>query len=290
MMPDFSKLPRRTVYTALAVVTVLGYLAIKDYTLHSNLRSSTRITQNLREEVEGLRRQNDSYKQRELSEHSQLDSLSAELNTLKQDKSAASTRQQELEKMVAGAEATLDAQNSKIAQLESQLKQAEQRVQRQQKASSNLEQQTRSAKANPGMTSAYVKLVENEWMSAVAKTDELRGELSRTLSELSGHNQERSKLRNETATMHYNLAVILTEQQNYPAAILEYRKVLEIRPNDADAHYNLGVLYDDYLKNHEKALEHYRQYVKSSPDSPEAQKVRRWIQDREIDTKLNFKL
>jgi tetratricopeptide (TPR) repeat protein len=140
------------------------------------------------------------------------------------------------------------------------------------------------------MSAEYVKIVENEWLAATAKTEELKKDLDRTLSELSGQNGEREKLRAETATMHYNLAVILTDQQNYPAAIREYEKVLETRPNDADAHYNLAILYDDAMKNNEKAIEHYRQYIRIAPDAPEAQRVRQWMKDKEFDNTFKFKI
>lgn len=289
-MPDFSKWPRRGLFAGLAAVVLVAVLAVQNASLNANLKSTTRITQSLRDELDGLREENKTYKEREVLEQSHIETMSAELNSLKQDKSLSSGRQEELKKMVADAEKTLEAQNRKIADLESRLKDAEERIRRQKKASANLEQQTRSAKANPGMTQEYVKLVENEWMSAVAKTQELNKDLDRTLSELSSQNQERSKLRNDTATMHYNLAVILTDQQNFPAAITEYEKVLEIRPNDADAHYNLAVIYDDYLKNNDRALEHYREYVKVSPDAPEAQKVRQWIKDKEFDNTMKFRL
>lgn len=289
-MPDISKLPRKLVYGGVAAAVALTAFALQDLRLRSNLKSTTRITQNLRQELDGLRKENETYKMSELSDKTSIDKLSEQLNTLAQDRSLTVSSQTELKKKVTDAESTLQAQNSKIAQLEGKLKEAETKISRQKKASANLEQQTKSAKANPGMTSEYVKLVENEWLTAVAKTEELNKDLNRTLSELSGQNQERSKLRSDTATMHYNLAVILTEQQNFPAAIVEYQKVLEIRPNDADAHYNLGVIYDDYLQDNERALEHYRQYVKTAPDAPEAQKVRQWIKDKEYDNTFKFKI
>ena len=163
-------------------------------------------------------------------------------------------------------------------------------MEKQKRESQSLEERTRSVKSNPGTTPEYVKMVENEWLSAMAKTDELNKDLNRTLSELSGQNQERSRLRNETATMHYNIAVILTEQQNFPAAIVEYQKVLELRPEDADAHYNLAVIYDDYMKDSEKALEHYRRYIKAAPKAPEAQKVRQWILEKEYDLAQRMKI
>ena len=289
-MPEISKKPNKFVYAGAAAAVVAALFVVQDMRLRSNLKSTTRITQNLRQELETLRKENETYKMSELSDKTSIDKLSEQLNTLAQDKSLTVSSQAQLKKKVADAENTLQAQNSKIAQLEAKLKEAETKISRQKKASANLEQQTRSAKANPGMTSEYVKLVENEWLSAVAKTEELNKDLSRTLSELSGQNQERSKLRSDTATMHYNLAVILTEQQNFPAAIVEYQKVLEIRPDDADAHYNLAVIYDDYLKDNEKALEHYRRYIKAAPETPEAQRVREWIKQKEFDTTFKFKI
>jgi tetratricopeptide (TPR) repeat protein len=83
--------------------------------------------------------------------------------------------------------------------------------------------------------------------------------------------------------MHYNLAVILTEKGEYAAAIREYEKVIESRPEDADAHYNLGILYDDHLKDSINALEHYRQYIRLAPASTEAPRVREWIHQKEFD-------
>ena len=49
------------------------------------------------------------------------------------------------------------------------------------------------------------------------------------------------------------------------AAIKEYERVLELRPNDPETHYNLGVLYDDYIKDREKALYHYQKYLAINP-------------------------
>ncbi len=289
-MPEISKKPSKLTYVGVAAAVALTAFALQDLRLRSNLKSTTRITQDLRQEVEVLRKENDTFKMGELSDKTSINKLSEQLNTLAQDKSLTVSSQTELKKKVIDAESTLQAQNAKIAQLEGKLKEAETKISRQKKASTNLEQQTKSAKANPGMTTEYVKLVENEWLVAVAKTDELNKDLRRTLSELSGQNQERSKLRSDTATMHYNLAVILTEQQNFPAAIVEYQKVLEIRPDDADSHYNLAVIYDDYLNDNEKALGHYRQYIKASPDTPEANRVREWIKQKEYDTTFKFKI
>ena len=289
-MLNLSKIPKKTLYTAAGIAVVVSIVLIQNFTLQSNLRSTTRITHNMREELEGLRQENEIFKKQEAIKQATMENLSARLNNLQQDKSLSDGRKTELKQLVNDAEKALDGQSKKIGDLETKLKKAEERLTQQRKASENLEEKARALKANPGMTPEYVKMVENEWLSAMAKTDELNKDLDRTLSELSGQNLERSKLRNDTATMHYNIAVILTEQQNYPAAIVEYEKVLEIRPEDADAHYNLAVIYDDFMKDSQNALEHYRRYIKAAPNAPEAPKVRQWIQEKEYDVTYKMKI
>ena len=290
-MPEITKkVPTKVLVAVTCVFFLVGVLLWRMVSLDMNLKSSTRITQSLRDEVEALRRESQSFQTQAKTGDTKIQSLSEELSHVKEDKESAAKKQMELQKLVENADKSLEGQNGKIKELEQKLKDSEEKISRQKKASASLEQQTRSAKAAPGMTAEYVKIVENEWLSATAKTEELKKDLDRTLSELSGQNQERSKLRSETATMHYNLAVILTDQQNYPAAIREYEKVLETRPTDADAHYNLAIIYDDYLKNNEKALEHYHQYVKVAPDTPEAQRVRQWMKEKEFDNTFKFKL
>ena len=282
--------PNKILIAATSVVFLIGLLFWQVFRLNANLKSSTKITQSLRDQLETLRKENQAVETKAQNGRTQIQTLSEELGHMKEDKDAAAARQLELKKLVEDAEKSLESQNTKIKTLEQKLKEAEERMRRQKKANASLEEQTKSAKANPAMTAEYVKLVENEWLNAAAKTEALKKDLDRTLAELSGQNKERSKLRSEAASMHYNLAVILTDQQNYPAAIREYEKVLETRPEDADAHYNLAIIYDDYLKNNEKAIEHYRRYLKIAPDAPEAQRVRQWMKDKEYDNTFKFKL
>ena len=290
MFELIKKVPTKALVAAACVIFLVGLLFWRVFSLDANLKSSTRITQSLRDEIEALRRESETFKTRAQSGDTKIQTLNEELSQVKEDKESATKRQAELQKLVEDADRSLESQNGKITELERKLKDSEEKMRRQKKANANLEQQTRSAKTNPVMTAEYVKIVENEWLTATTKTEELKKDLDRTLSELSGQNQERSKLRSEAATMHYNLAVILTDQQNYPAAVREYEKVLETRPDDADAHYNLAIIYDDYLKENSKAIEHYRQYVRVAPDTPEAQRVRQWMKEKEFDNTFKFKL
>ena len=108
-----------------------------------------------------------------------------------------------------------------------------------------------------------------------------------TPSELSKANREIRRLKEEVADMHYNLGVILTKQNNFRAAIREYEKVLEIKPDDVDSHYNLAIIYDEYMKDNKRALEHYRAYLRIAPQDKDAQKVRKWVIDKESELKVS---
>jgi chromosome segregation ATPase len=288
---DKPKLPfNKQKLLTLVAAALVSFLVYEVIHLQTNLRSTTRVTQNLRNELEGLRQEKTTFQQKAQSGEVQVQELSTELTTLKEDKTIAVQKHEELKHQVESAENMLENQNKKILDLEKRLKDADEKIRRHKKASDNLEQQTRSARSNPAMTAEYVKLVESQWLTAETKTQELKSDLDKSLAELSSYNMDRQKMRSETATMHYNLAVILTNQQNYEAAIREYLKVLELRPDDAESHYNLGIIYDDYSKNHEKAIEHYRQFVRVSPDSPETNKVKMWLKEKEVNNTYNLKL
>ncbi|MBI3602390.1 MAG: tetratricopeptide repeat protein [Candidatus Omnitrophica bacterium] len=81
----------------------------------------------------------------------------------------------------------------------------------------------------------------------------------------------------ELADTHYNLGVILQEQYKFDEAQKEYEKVLELRPDDADAHYNLALIFDTAKNDRNMALYHYEKYLEINPRAAEAQGVRQSI-------------
>ncbi len=80
-----------------------------------------------------------------------------------------------------------------------------------------------------------------------------------------------------TRDMHYNMGVMYTGRGKYSEAEKEYLCALRIDPADADSHFNLAVLYDDFLKEPQKAAVHYRRYLKLRPDAPDALEVQTWL-------------
>lgn len=56
-----------------------------------------------------------------------------------------------------------------------------------------------------------------------------------------------------------------------------YLQALQRTPKDPLTHYNLGVLYSDYLRDPEKAAYHFRKYLSLAPAAADADKVRAWL-------------
>lgn len=132
----------------------------------------------------------------------------------------------------------------------------------------------------------YAKQVEVEKRELINQIKELDLKLTETLRQVSQVEKENQTLRKQAADMHYNLGVILTEMRKVRPAIAEYQKVFEIRPDDAEAHYNIAILYDQELEDPLKALEHYRAYMKLRPNAPDSQIVHKWIIDKELESKV----
>ncbi|MBI5149350.1 MAG: hypothetical protein HZA28_01070 [Candidatus Omnitrophica bacterium] len=65
----------------------------------------------------------------------------------------------------------------------------------------------------------------------------------------------------QTAEMHYNLGVFYTKHKEYDRALSEFVKGVEINPNDAYAHFNIGYIYAEYRVNRKKAMEHFRRFL-----------------------------
>lgn len=114
----------------------------------------------------------------------------------------------------------------------------------------------------------------------------LKGKFKDAVPGLAKSGRIAQKMMRENAQMHYNLGTIFLQNKRYKEAIGEYEKVLELMPNDPDTHYNLGVLYDDFLKDREKALYHYQKYIAVNPKAPDAKRVETYILNLELEEKV----
>lgn len=87
----------------------------------------------------------------------------------------------------------------------------------------------------------------------------------------------------DSATAHNLRGMSLRALGRFEEAETAYREALRLRPDYANAHFNIGVLYEIYLQDYPRALLHYRRFQQlcAEPDP----KVALWIQDlqRRID-------
>jgi tetratricopeptide (TPR) repeat protein len=85
------------------------------------------------------------------------------------------------------------------------------------------------------------------------------------------------KLPEENALLHYNLSVLYAQNQDYTRAIQELEKVIELKPNDGEAYYNMGVIYGEYLNNRKKSVGYFKKYLALSPNDPDAERIKKYV-------------
>ena len=66
----------------------------------------------------------------------------------------------------------------------------------------------------------------------------------------------------EKADMYMELGAAYTKAKDFKSAIDAYKEALELNPDNAEAHYNLGLLYQRYQENTKKALYHFQKFLK----------------------------
>jgi LysM repeat protein len=71
---------------------------------------------------------------------------------------------------------------------------------------------------------------------------------------------------------HFQRGLKLVNSQDYKGAVEEFAKALETNPHSAEAHFELGCLYDK-LEDSAAAIYHYQQHLKLLPNSEQAQLV-----------------
>ena len=109
-------------------------------------------------------------------------------------------------------------------------------------------------------------------------TKRIRTYDTRVLSLEAQLDKAKVKLRGEAERYHYNLGVAYTQDKEFDSAVTEFKTALSYNPNNAYAHFNLGIIYDDYFKDKDNAKYHYRSFLELSPTSDDADSVREWLE------------
>ncbi len=87
-----------------------------------------------------------------------------------------------------------------------------------------------------------------------------------------------ANIKEQKSTYYYNLAVAYTKANLYDDAISAYEKSLEIKSDNPDAYYNLGLLYDSVKGDASRAIDNYRLYLKLKPDAEDKEDVESLIE------------
>lgn len=217
--------------------------------------------------------------------------LQSELERLRQDQAAFRRQYEDLKRERDNLAQGVDqarAQNRKYAQelsrmeeniktLESTRKENDQKVRRLQEELSL--QDTRSA----GQT---IVLASNSTSSEVdVEVKEKESKTLDLLTKIDAFAEEDERLRTDAAKAHYNMGNIYFEKGEYEIAAREYYQAVTLMPDDPDAHYNLALVSDQYLKDPRTALKHYQMYLYLNPNAKDAY----WVKERIIGAKLHIR-
>jgi len=87
----------------------------------------------------------------------------------------------------------------------------------------------------------------------------------------------RDRLRRADAL--YNEAVIHLKTEEFRKAQSCLEEAVRLNPRDKDAYYNLGIMYERYLKDKDEAVKCYLRYVFLESDTAKAAVVRGWVKE-----------
>lgn len=214
--------------------------------LDAALENARKDIKSLQEKNEGILEQNLKLKE----EKQDLETIQKQLLKEKEQ------LQEELDatgvKKLTKTNESLKIENTK---LENNLKQAQSEIKKLKENESQLKEKTEQlSKDAQKFNQAYAeavkknKLLEKKVIEKPAKFAEIA--------------RQNKVLIKRTANMHYNLGVFYLNQKEYSRAVAEFEKAVELTPDDAYSHFNLGYIYAEYLVSRPKAIAHFRQYLR----------------------------
>ncbi len=130
------------------------------------------------------------------------------------------------------------------------------------------------------LDAANEKLVKfnKDYSEAVKKNIALEHRVAETPGKFAEIARQNKVLIRQTANMHYNLGVFYTKEKEYSRAAAEFEKSIELTPDDAYSHFNLGYIYAEYLVDRQKAIDHFRQYLRlAKKDDKDVDWVKNYI-------------
>ncbi|MBI3602450.1 MAG: tetratricopeptide repeat protein [Candidatus Omnitrophica bacterium] len=191
------------------------------------------------------------------------------------EKAAKNTIVKELNNKISGLQKDL---KSKIAQAQTEKKKLEAKLKLAEKENSRLTEEKNKWNTARDQLTGQLNDYKKNYVGAVKKNKALESKIKETPAKFTEIARQNKVLLRQTAEMHYNLGVFYTKNKEYDRAVAEFEKGIEINPNDASAHFNLGYIYSEYLVNRKRAMEHFRHFLRlTKSDDPDVDWVKKYV-------------
>ncbi|MCX5686546.1 MAG: tetratricopeptide repeat protein [Candidatus Omnitrophica bacterium] len=81
----------------------------------------------------------------------------------------------------------------------------------------------------------------------------------------------------EKEKLYVELGDAYTKSKLYKSAMNAYENALQANPNNSDAHFKLGLLYEHYLGDTQKAIYHLKRALKTAPSPKKAEEAKYYL-------------
>jgi chromosome segregation ATPase len=120
--------------------------------------------------------------------------------------------------------------------------------------------------------------LNKKFTEALEKNKKLEQEFVEAPKKFAEIARQNKLLIRQTANVHYNVGVFYTKQKEYSRAIAEFEKAIELNPNDAYSHFNLGYIYAEQVVDREKAIKQFREYLRlAKKDDKDVDWVKKYL-------------
>jgi len=86
------------------------------------------------------------------------------------------------------------------------------------------------------------------------------------------------RLRPDDRNAQYNLALLYRDSGDSTSAIRLFEEIIRKSPDYAAAHHALGSMYAESSRTHDKAKQHFAEFLRLAPDDRVAPSIRQWMQ------------
>lgn len=232
-----------------------------------NLLAVTKQAQEKQQEAEGVRNLLEKILQR-TGEENRL--MEARLPEMEQELRRLQTERDRLAEERVGLEQRLSKQRQRSEQkkLQDQLSVLRKREEELERATTTARRDVQEAAAEAkrlrqerDQLQARLDQLQKEYAEEVSSNASLRRQTERLPKDVTRIAREHERLVQELADTHYNMGVSFSERADYVRAAKEFEQVLDLRPQDPDALYNLGVIYAEHLPDRAKATKCFTRYL-----------------------------